>query len=239
MGKGIFITGTDTGVGKTVVAAGLAGALKARGINVGVMKPVATGAVWNKGRLVSDDVRFLLNAIDSDDDLDLVCPVNIELPAAPYSAQLIDKININTDKILHAFLELSRKHDFVVVEGIGGLLVPIKEDYFVADMINELELPAVLVTRPDIGTINHSLLTVNEAKNRGIGIRGFIINGFDAAKGGKVEKINPEIIETLSGVPLLGILPFDPDLDETGSNFGNIVGLTQKHINMEKIYDKY
>ncbi len=238
MGKGIFITGTDTGVGKTVVAAGLAGALKARGINVGVMKPVATGAVWNRGRLVSDDVRFLLNAIGGNDDLDLVCPINIELPAAPYSAHLINKIHINTDRIRHAFLELSKKHDFVVVEGIGGLLVPIKKDYFVADMINELELPALLVARPDIGTINHSLLTVSEAKNRGIDIRGFIINGFDAAKAGRVEKANPEIIETISGVPLLGILPFDPNLNETGSDFKNIVGMVRKYINVEKIYEE-
>ena len=236
MSKGIFITGTDTGVGKTVVTAGLAGALKAIGINAGVMKPVATGAVWNKGRLLSDDVRFLLNAIDANADPELVSPISIDLPAAPFTAQLIDKIRINTDKISQAFFELSLQYDFLVVEGIGGLLVPIKADYSVADMITELNLPCIIVARPDIGTINHSLLTINEAKNRGIDVKGFIINGFNAKKAGKVEELNPEIIEAVSNVPFLGTLPFVPDLDESGLNFEKIIDLVQKHIDIKKIY---
>ncbi len=239
MNKGIFITGTDTGVGKTVVAAGLAGALNANGINAGVMKPVATGAVWNKGRLLSDDVRFLLNAINANDDPELVSPISIEMPAAPFTAQLIDKIRIDISKISQAFLKLSSQYDFLVVEGIGGLLVPIRADYSVADMISDLNLPCIIVARPDIGTINHSLLTINEARNRGIDVKGFIINGFDAKKAGEIEKINPEIIEAVSSVPFLGALPFVPDLDESGLNFEKIIKLVQKHIDIKKIYEEY
>ena len=235
MAKGVFITGTDTEVGKTVVCAGLAGALKAQGLNTGVMKPVATGAEKTKAGLISNDVEFLIKAIDGNDEYNLVNPVALELPLAPLAASIIDKVEIDPDKIKDAYSKLESKHDFVVVEGIGGILVPIKKNYFVSDMIKDLDLPVVIVARPGIGTINHTLLTIKEARNKDIKIKGFIINGMDRQKMGYAEKTNPELIQSLSQIPLLGILPFDPETDVSRLKTGNIVKLTLKHIALESL----
>lgn len=235
MNKGVFITGTDTGVGKTVVSAGLAGAIKAKGIDVGIMKPVASGATWHDGKLVSNDVRFLVNAAKSNDDLDVICPVCIEPPLAPLSATLLYNIEIKIEKIHDAYIKLCKKHDFVIVEGVGGILAPITDNYLVSDMIKAFGMSAVIVSRPGLGTINHSLLTINEAKRNGLEIKGFIINGMDEKHSGSAEKSNPEVIARLSGVPLLGILPFDPKVDESLLKAGDIVQLLSQHIDIEKI----
>ncbi|RJP54658.1 MAG: dethiobiotin synthase [Deltaproteobacteria bacterium] len=235
MVKGIFITGTDTEVGKTVVAAGLAGAIKAKGINVGVMKPVATGAVRTLERLISTDVQFLLKSIECHDELNVVNPITIELPLAPLVASRLEEREIELDKIRNAYFKLSQRHDFIVVEGIGGILVPIKEDYFVSDMIKELGLPVIIVARPGIGTINHTLLTVREAQQRGIEVRGFIINGMDEQKAGIAERTNPEIIKEMSRLPLLGVLPFDHKVDIFSLEMGDIIELTSKNIEIDKI----
>lgn len=235
MNKGVFITGTDTCVGKTVVAAGLAGAIKAKGIDVGIMKPVASGATWHDGRLVSNDVRFLVNAVNSDDDFDIICPVCIEPALAPLSASLFYDIEINIEKIQDAYMKLCKKHDVVIVEGFGGVLAPITDNYLVSDMMKEFDLPVVIVSKPGLGTINHSLLTINETKRNGLNIKGFIINGMDTQNAGFVEKTNPELISRLSGVPLLGILPFDPKVDESLLETGDIIQLTLQHIDIEKI----
>ena len=235
MVKGIFITGTDTEVGKTVVAAGLAGAIKAKGINVGVMKPVATGAIRTPERLISTDVQFLLKSIECDDEPDLVNPITIELPLSPLVASRLDKFEIELDKIRDAYCKLSQRHDFIVVEGIGGILVPIKEDYFVSDMIKELGLPVIIVARPGLGTINHTLLTAREAQQRGIEVRGFIINGMNQQKAGIAEKTNPEVIKEMSCLPLLGVLPFDHKVDIFSLEMGDIIELTSKNIEIDKI----
>jgi dethiobiotin synthetase len=235
MTKGLFITGTDTDVGKTVVTAGLAGAIKARGFNVGVMKPAASGAARHAGRLISNDAAFLLKAISSQDDHDIVAPLTIEPPLAPLAASMLENITVEPEKILKAFDIMRQKHDFILAEGIGGILVPLTEVYSIADLIKDMGLPLVIVARPDIGTINHTLLTLNEAKKRGIPVKGFIINGMDFNKAGDAEKTNPEIIETISGKPLLGILPFDPKVNMEKLVMGDIVELTEKHLDLEHI----
>ncbi|MFH1624631.1 MAG: dethiobiotin synthase [Pseudomonadota bacterium] len=235
MGRGVFVTGTDTEVGKTVVAAGLAGALKARGIDVGVMKPIATGATRTRNGLISNDVRFLLKSIECDDDLDLVNPITMELPLAPLVASRLDNLEIELDKVRESYLKLSQKHDFIVVEGIGGILVPIKEGYFVSDMIGEFGLPLIVVARPGLGTINHTLLTVREALRKGIEVRGFIINGMDEREGGIAERTNPKVIEEASHLPFLGVLPFDPKVEVSRLEMGDIIELTLKHIEIERI----
>ena len=202
MDKGIFVTATDTGVGKTIVSSGLAGAIKEKGIDVGIMKPAVTGAEWLNGRLISNDVRFLMNSINSNDDPDLVCPVTLKSPLAPMAASIVDNIEINLSRIFDAFDKMCKIHDFVVVEGIGGILAPIKENYFVSDLIRDFKLPSLIVTRPGLGTINHTLLTINEMKRRRIDLKGFIINGLENEKAGLAEKMNPELIKRLSGVHL-------------------------------------
>ena len=240
MEQGVFITATDTEVGKTVVSAGIAGALKSKGLNVGVMKPVATGVIKTKAGLRSNDVGFLMKSIESRDDPELVNPIRFELPLAPLSVLMISKIDISLDKIKtkikSAFVKLCSRHDFVVVEGIGGILVPIKQDYLVADMIKDLNLPVVVVARPGLGTINHTLLTIRAAQNNNIEVKGFIINKMDEQKTGDAEKTNPLIIQKLSRRPLLGILPFDPAVKADPLVMGNIIDSTLKHIETDKLF---
>lgn len=235
MAKGIFITGTDTEVGKTIVAAGIAGAIQARGIKICAMKPIATGATRSRDRLISEDARFLKKSINCIEELDLVNPISLELPLSPLVASRLENKEIDLSDIKKAYSKLSDIYDFIIVEGIGGILVPIKEDYFVTDMIEELGLPAVIVSRPALGTINHTLLTIHEARHRGIAIKGFIINSMNEYESGIAEKTNPDIIKELSRIPLLGILPYDPKVDVATLNIGNIIDLASKHIDIDTI----
>ncbi|MFH2011501.1 MAG: dethiobiotin synthase [Pseudomonadota bacterium] len=235
MGKGIFITGTDTEVGKTVVAAGLAGALKSKGIDVGVMKPIATGVVRTPDELISTDVQFLVKSIECNDETELINPITLETPLSPLVASRLEKCEIELDKISDAYSTLSQRHDFIVVEGIGGILVPIKENYFVSDMIKDLDIPIIIVARPGLGTINHTILTIREAQHMGIEVRGFIINGMDEKNAGIAERTNPEVIKQVSHQILLGILPFDPKINIFSLEMGDIIELTLRHVNIEKI----
>ncbi|MDP2644229.1 MAG: dethiobiotin synthase [Desulfobacterales bacterium] len=236
MKKGIFITGTDTDVGKTIVTAGIAGALKKKGVDVAIMKPVASGAKKTAGGLISDDVRFLMHAIGSTDDVRLVNPVVLEAPVAPWAATLLgDGTRIDPGAIKGCYDQLSRLHDFTLVEGIGGLLVPLTEKYWVLDMIKDLNLSVVVVSRPGLGAINHSLLTIRAAISSGIEVMGFIISGRDEMNSGDATRTNPAVIETLSRVPLLGVLPFDPKVDILNLELGDVVALTWKHIDLQKI----
>jgi len=235
MADGIFITGTNTDIGKTVVSAGLASAIKSMEIDVGVMKPLASGAIKLGEGLVSEDAQFLIKSIDSDDEMDLVNPIIFELSLSPLVCSRLEKREINIDKIKKAYEKLCLKHDFVVVEGVGGMLVPIKENYYISDLILELGLPVVIVGGVSLGTINHTLLTIEYALRKGMELRGFILNGFDEKKAGIAEKTNPQLLEELSHVPLLGVLPYDPDVNMATLNIGNLMELTLKNIEIEKI----
>lgn len=200
---GVFVTGTDTGVGKTVLSLGLALALKERGIDVCVMKPV---------QCAGNDAQFLKKKLGLKDEPFLINPYYAPEPLAPIVAFRRAKIKIEIPRIIAAYKQLSQKHQFVVVEGIGGLLVPIKEDYFVSDLILDLGLPLIIVSRPGLGTINHTLLTLRVAKEQGLEVIGIIINGLKSSKMGIPEKTNPAVIESSGNIPILGIVPFLEDL---------------------------
>lgn len=217
--KGVFVTGTDTEVGKTVVAAGLVRGFRKMGMDVGVMKPIATGGYRHARadggyELRSDDVDKLIEAAGSDDDLRLVNPVCYEPPLAPLAAARIAGDEISLKKILAAYGILRERHDLMVVEGIGGLLAPIREDYFVADMIKDLDLPAVVVARPGLGTLNHTILTVKHAQGRGIGVLGIIINHAEREDRSKAAATNVGILEECSGVPVLQVVGHTSHLDD-------------------------
>ncbi|MBA4349442.1 MAG: dethiobiotin synthase [Thermodesulfovibrio sp.] len=216
MSKGIFITGTDTDVGKTVVSALIARAFISRGIKVGVMKPVETGCINDKGILIPPDGVFLKKMAQVDDSIDLIVPVRFEHPLAPMVASQLGGTSVEVDRLINAYKNLSNKYDFVVVEGIGGLLVPLTRIgyrgggscYFVSDLVKELKLPLIIVTRPTLGTINHTLLTVNHALKENIKVPGIIINCNEPSKDGIAEKTNPGVLKELSPVPVLGIVPY-------------------------------
>ena len=226
------MTGTDTGVGKTVVAGALAALLKAEGVDVGVMKPIQSGGIRKKGRLVSEDSHFLLKAADVDDDLALVNPYCLEPALSPNVAARMSGIEIDPVVIHRAFEQLTREHDFVIVEGSGGLLVPIRDDYLMADLILAMDLPAIVVARSTLGTINHSLLTLRHAQHLGISTIGTVINGYREETAGAAETTSPEIIQTLSGVPILGILPYLPSVDVSAARLGDLIAVAGRCLNL-------
>jgi len=229
MEKGVFVTGSDTGVGKTVIAGAIAAAIKAHGLDVGVMKPVASGAKEIEGKLVSEDAAYLKKIIDSTDDDDLVNPILLKLPIAPTMAASNTGVPVDIDKILKAYEELTNKHDFVVVEGIGGLMVPIDDALFVADLVLKMDLPLVIVSSDYLGTINHTLLTVEYAKSRNIRIKGIVINMLKSG-----DDLVREI-EKYSSVPILGTIPFKENISVEDCVYGEIVEDFRREINVSKI----
>jgi dethiobiotin synthetase len=204
----IFVTGTDTGVGKTVVAAGIAAAFARRGVNVGVMKPVVTGARRRGSRILAEDSEFLRRAAGVRDPLELVSPVCLLPPLAPSLAARVSRKPIDLRLVWKAAKVLSAAHDGLVVEGVGGLLVPILERYTVADLVLRLGLPVVVVARPTLGTINHTVLTVEAARSRGIPVRGIVVNYAARIRTGLAERLNPAALEAEANAPVLGEVPF-------------------------------
>ena len=208
--KGFFITGTDTGVGKTEVAAYLARMFSRKRFRVGVMKPVATGV----GKF-SKDARILKKYSNSKDPMHYINPVTLRLPLAPLAASRIKRKNIDMKIIWDRFERLARDNDVLILEGIGGVMVPIckmrKKIFYVVDMILKMRLPVIIIARPNLGTINHTLMTVNALRGRKIKIAGIIFNHTSRIKKDLSVETNPSIIERLSGVKVLGIMQYNKD----------------------------
>jgi len=217
--RGFFITGTDTGVGKTVVACALAAWYRRHDLDVGVMKPVATGgARLGRGRTsrwLSDDARCLAACAGVDDPWSLVNPVCFREPLAPWTAALRARRSIALRAVLEAFAALRARHDVLIVEGIGGLLVPLTARVTVADLARQLGLPLLLVARPGLGTLNHTLLSLDCARGRSLLVAGIVINHAEPACRDAVTRVthrtNIQILNRLAGVPVLGSLPFRRD----------------------------
>ncbi|HEX9024404.1 MAG TPA: dethiobiotin synthase [Geobacteraceae bacterium] len=203
--KGVFITGTDTGVGKSIVAATLARLLRDRGIDVGVMKPVTSGCRMENGRLVSDDAELLAWGAGLPVDAD-IAPFLLRQPIAPSEAAYQDGKRVSFRLIGEAFGRLAAGHDFVIVEGAGGLMVPLDGELLIADLINYLRLPLLVVAGAALGTINHTLLTCFSARQLGIAVCGVIINDYPE-RPGFAEHSAPQLIGSLAGAPLLGVFP--------------------------------
>jgi dethiobiotin synthetase len=208
MTRGFLVTGTDTGVGKTLVTGGLAAALARRGVDVGVMKPFATGAKRVRGRQVSEDAQFLRRASGVDDPLDLINPVCLKAPLAPFMAAEVAKKPIDLQAVWKAYRELRARHSTIIVEGVGGLLVPLLTGFTVADFARRLQLPLVIVTRPSLGTLNHTALTVHAARSFKLPILGLVINDSSGGRRGLAERLNPAALRRQNRVPLLGEIPY-------------------------------
>jgi dethiobiotin synthetase len=214
MAKGFFITATDTGVGKTIVAGAIIRALKREGLSVCGMKPVETGCRGKGGTLISADGNFLKDVSEVKEPMSSITPVRFREPLAPWVAAERKGTGIDLKKIWVKFRELSEKYDAVVVEGIGGLLVPVKRDYFVSDLAADIGLPVIVVASAYLGTINHTLLTVEHARGKGLDVAGIILNHPRRPEGSVAEKTNPAAIEELAPVPVIGVMPYlyEPDI---------------------------
>jgi len=215
--ESIFVTGTDTGVGKTVITAALAWTFMQAGSKVSVMKPVQTGTN-EPGPTDLEFVEIVLGvSFNSEDN----CPYSFPEPLAPLTASRFAGQDIDIEKIKGAFEKLRSDNDTVIVEGAGGLLVPILENYLMSDLALELEMPVLIVARPDLGTLNHTLLTVESARSKGLDIIGIVINNFPPSPG-KAELTNPELINRLSGVPIAGVYPGDSSISVEQGKIGEI-----------------
>jgi dethiobiotin synthetase len=234
MKAGIFITGTDTDVGKTIVAAGLALVLRSWGLKVGVMKPVATGCYGKEERPISQDAAFLMEAAQNEYP-PLTSPMRFRNPLSPNVAAMLEKKEVDVQGILKSYRELQKHYDFLIVEGIGGLMVPFRKDYYVANLIRDMGLPIVIVSYAGLGAINHTLLTVDAAMIRGLEVRGIIFNRVSVTNYSLAELTNPKVIHDISGVPILGSLPEIEGLNMDNCQFGKLKEIFQERIQADKI----
>jgi dethiobiotin synthetase len=211
--RGLFVTGTDTGVGKSVVAASACAALAARGARVAAFKPVVTGLDDEPGEFGHDHelLASVANAGQAPED---VAPYRFGPPLSPHFAAELAGTRIEPAQLLEA----ARAHELLVCEGVGGLLVPITTGYLVRDLAIDLELPLVVAARTGLGTINHTLLTVEAAGAAGLNVAGVVMTPWPGEPA-RIERSNRETIERLSGVPVSALPPTDRDgLTEAGGS---------------------
>lgn len=212
MGRGLFVTGTDTAVGKTMVTTALAAWLRAVGFNVGVMKPVQTGCRYVRGRWQLPDTALLIKAAQVDDPVELVTPYWFPPPLSPLAAARAASRRITLQHLCQAYRTLARRHRIMLVEGSGGLLVPLTATDTTADLIRRLKLPVVIVARAGLGTLNHTLLTLEAARRRGLRIAGIILNQPAAARRDPSVAHNGGLLREMTGLPVIGPLPYQRGL---------------------------
>ena len=211
--KSVFITGTDTGIGKTVVAAGLLAAARARGIDAVPMKPVQTGCARN---LAAPDLDFCLREARFKPwphERDWMCPYRFIPACSPHLAARLARKRIQIRKIAGGFNRLASLHEAVIVEGAGGVLAPINEKNTMLDIMKALRLPVILVARAGLGTINHTLLSLRELRHAKLKVVGVVLVESAPGKRSVIEKDNLRTIERLSGIPILAYLPYMKRLD--------------------------
>jgi dethiobiotin synthetase len=235
--KAIFITGTDTGVGKTAVSASLAAffSLK-KEFNTGVMKPFESGLIMTGRDEPTCDARLLKEASGTKDTLEEINPYTFKAPLAPEVAAKQENIVIDIDKINRTFQQLRERHDVLVVEGAGGVLVPISEGFFFCDLMKAWNTPVIIVSRLGLGTINHTLLTNVFLQSKGVSVLGVILNDIDGVRD-IATKTNPEMLQQYLNVPILGIFPHLEENTRKTMKREILADIFADHIDTETIID--
>jgi len=231
MMHGIFITGTDTAVGKTLVTAALAWSLKQQGLDVGVMKPVETGV--KKSR--PSDATRLQQAAHVSDSLNLIRPYAFRLPVAPLDAARAERRSIQIARITKTYRTLQVQHDLLLVEGAGGVHVPMTPKMDVLDLIEKLKVPALVIGRAGLGGVNHAMLTLHALRERKIPVLALVLNQTVPAKTAvarRQERSTVELLRESSGVPVIGLLSYLADVD---AQFERAVGILAAHSEMKKL----
>lgn len=204
MGKGIFVLGTDTDVGKTFISAGLTYVLRKHQFNACSYKPVQSGGILKENKLVSGDIEFvkgITQLCEKDSSMNTYC---FKEAVSPHIAAELENVTIDRHRILQHFKELQQKYDYIIVEGAGGTVVPlIRNQYYIYDLIKDLDIPVVIVARAGVGTINHTSLTVAFIKSLGIEIKGLIINEYSDCY---YEKDNIEVLKNITGMDVVSVI---------------------------------
>jgi dethiobiotin synthetase len=214
---GVFVTATDTGVGKTLVASALVKCLTQCGIDVGVMKPIETG-VSQSTRAQSDGARLRKAAGTRDPTIE-VCPYVFRLPTAPLSAARAEGKTVQMATILRTFRSLRQKHTFMVVEGAGGIYVPVTPALNLLDLIYKMRLPVIVVGRSGVGGINHALLTLHALRDQNIPVVALVLNQQRPVRT-KIARAQEEstvnLLRYLAGVPVVGPLLYTSTINRSG-----------------------
>lgn len=199
LSKGYFVIGTDTGIGKTYVSSLLYKGIK--NIEGGYYKPIQSGCINKNGKLIAPDVEFVCSMAGVKYD-DKMVTYTLEAEVSPHLASEIEGVEIDIERVISDWKELQERYRYMVVEGAGGLYVPlIRDRFYIFDLIKKLELPVILVCSSRVGAINHSMLTIEMLKNLGIGIQGLIFNKVtDDFERDYFEKDNIDIVLKLSGI---------------------------------------
>jgi dethiobiotin synthetase len=205
--QGVFVTGTDTGVGKTLVAGALAAAARHSGARVGVFKPCESGCAQPDGSMHAADAAFLQRMSGSPAPLEQICPYRLREPLAPAVAAEREHVSISTGHIEKTFQQLCGGCDTMIAEGAGGLLVPMADGVLTLDIIRLLGLPVLVVARLSLGTINHCLLTVRQLQAAGVPLTGIVFSRTQEQVTA-AEQTNPAVLQRYTDAPLLGCLPF-------------------------------
>jgi dethiobiotin synthetase len=189
-----FITGTDTGVGKTHTVVQLLRLLRASGLRCAGMKPICCGD--------RQDAQLLLAAGSEGLTIDEINPVWLKTPAAPFPAALAEHVRIDIPRVLAAVVDLERRFDCVLVEGVGGWLVPIRADYFVSDLAREMKLPVLVVAQNRLGCLNHSMLTISSIRKHKLKCAGLVLNNPNGLTDIAVSS-NQDILRRIANAPVV------------------------------------
>jgi len=221
----IFVTGTDTDVGKTCVSAAMANYFREKNIDVGVMKPFASGYKATADS-VSEDVEILMKYSQTHDSIDLVNPYYFEIPTSPYDACKQLNLEIDISSVVDSYKQLTSIHDVVIVEGIGGIMTPISKNYFVSDLISDLQMNTIIVTGSKVGTVNHIMLTYQHVKEKNLCLNGFVVNQ-NVSDGYESSNLKQQIID-LTGQTVYGTIPYQKsfNIESYVENFSNFIDIS-------------
>jgi dethiobiotin synthetase len=234
VGLGYFITGTDTGIGKTVVTAGLLGVFHKHKIDAVALKPIQSGSKKEGHTLISPDAYFYQRTARLSYSLEDLNLYNFQAPVSPSLAAELAGQSVEVPRLIDFCNQACQKHQVTLIEGVGGIAAPLISTYFlVADLALALKLPLLIVTRPNLGTLNHTFLTVKYARSRGLVIKGLIINGFRQNTKDIAEKTNPQYMTEMTGVSILGIVPYLEKVNVEKGQPANLVEEIEKCINWQ------
>lgn len=211
----LFITGTDTGIGKTVVAAMVRHCWQRRGRDVAYMKPVQTGCEFRDGAWIAPDpdwVARVTGPCSVAAVADAVCPYALRLPASPHLAAAEEKATIEPGRILAAYQQLAAAHETVLVEGAGGVWVPLTAQETMRDLMVALGLPVLVVARAGLGTLNHTLLTLESLRSVGLIVAGCVLVQTTPGPWGAIESDNITTIERWGQTTIWACIPYTPEL---------------------------
>ncbi|GAA0781069.1 dethiobiotin synthase [Hathewaya limosa] len=236
MSKGIFIVGTDTDVGKTIISAGIMYLLRSNGYNATYFKGALSGAIEENDKLIPGDTKEVCELSNLKEEYSDITPYIYKTPVSPHLASKLENNIINKEVMLDKYKILKKKYDYIVAEGSGGIICPLidtKESiYLLEDFIKDLGMNVVIVTRADLGTINHTILTVKYIQGLETKIKGIIINGY---KNNILCDDNIKIIKKLSNLPIIGIVNHIDNIHNENLRKDNIKLEIERSIDIRKI----